>query len=40
MLGNPEGGEYPSLEAVTRGLVKTEWSEDTYCVSYFNIICS
>jgi hypothetical protein len=29
---NPEEGELPSLEAVTRGLVKTRLTKKTYCL--------
>jgi hypothetical protein len=31
-FGNPEEGERPPLEAVTRRLVKTQQTEKTYCV--------
>jgi hypothetical protein len=32
-FGNPEEREYPLLEAVTRGLVKTQLTEKTNCVT-------
>jgi hypothetical protein len=31
-LGNPEEGEGPPLQAVTRGLVKTQMTEKTNCM--------
>jgi hypothetical protein len=31
-FGNPEGGDYSLLEAVTRGMVKTELSEESKCM--------
>jgi hypothetical protein len=31
-LGNPEEEKHPLLEAVTRGLVKTQLPEKTKCV--------